>query len=525
MSTLHPVLIAGQWRAAEAPTATFSATNPTTGQVLDSDVYPVSSQADVDAVLVAAAEAAPALRATSPETIAAFLNRYADLLETNREALVAAAHAETGFPAEPRLNSVELPRTTGQLRQAAQATLTRSWTRPVIDTKTGIRSLHEPLGGAALVFGPNNFPFAFNAISGGDFAAAIAARCPVIAKVHTSHPTTSRLMAECAHQAATEIGLPVGSIQVLYRMNHALSLGMIENPAIAAVGFTGSRSAGMQLKEVADRYGKPAYLEMSSVNPVFVLSEYLEANGEALAGEFFTSCTMGAGQFCTNPGLVVLPAGPLGEAFVAAAAAKFAEAKPGVLLNKGGRDGLAEAVETLKAAGATVVCGGEVFDDPGFRYANTILTVSGAQFIADPETLQTEAFGPVSLLVLCESDEELLGVVNALEGNLTGTIYTNDEGPDEALYAKLAPALRVKVGRLLNNKMPTGVAVSPAMNHGGPFPATGHPYFSSVGIPHAISRFSMLCSYDNVKNTRLPTELQDGNPLGIWRLVDGDWVK
>ena len=525
MSTLHPVLIAGQWRAAEAPTATFSATNPTTGQVLGGDVYPVSSKADVDAVLAAAAEAAPKLRATSPETIAAFLNRYADLLEASRDALVAAAHAETGFPAEPRLNSVELPRTTGQLRQAAQAAIARSWTHPVIDTKAGIRSLHEPLGGAALVFGPNNFPFAFNAISGGDFAAAIAARLPVIAKVHTSHPTTSRLMAECAHQAATEIGLPVGSIQLLYRMDHKLSLGMIENPAIAAVGFTGSRSAGMQLKEVADRYGKPAYLEMSSVNPVFVLPDYLEANSEALAGEFFTSCTMGTGQFCTNPGLLVLPAGAQGEAFVVAAEARFATSKPGVLLNKGGRDSLAEAVETLKSAGAKVVCGGEVVDDPGFRYANTLLTVTGAQFIADPETLQTEAFGPVSLLVLCESGDEMLGVAHALEGNLTGTIYTNDEGSDEAFYGTLAPVLRTKVGRLLNNKMPTGVAVSPAMNHGGPFPATGHPYFSSVGVPHSISRFSMLCSYDNVKNTRLPAELQDGNPLGIWRLVDGDWTK
>ena len=151
--------------------------------------------------------------------------------------------------------------------------------------------------------------------------------------------------------------------------------------------------------------------------------------------------------------------------------------------------------------------------------------MTGAQFIAHPEALQTEAFGPVSLLVLCENGDEMIAVANALEGNLTGTVYASDEGSDDAFYSRVAPALRVKVGRLLNNKMPTGVAVSPAMNHGGPFPATGHPYFSSVGIPHAIARFSMLCSYDNVKNHRLPAELQDGNPLGIWRFVDGDWVK
>ena len=524
MSDLHPILVAGAWRAAVNPASTFSAVNPATGETLPG-TYPVSSQADVDAILAAASEAAPQLRATSPQTIAAFLEKYAENLEANREAIVAAANAETGYPVEPRLNSVELPRTCGQLRQAAKAARERSWTRPVIDTAAGIRSLHEPLGGAALVFGPNNFPFAFNAIAGGDFAAAIAARLPVIAKVHTSHPTTSRLLAECAHAAATEIGLPAGSIQLVYRIAPELGLKMIESPAVAAVGFTGSRRAGMQLKEVADRHGKPAYLEMSSVNPVFVLADYMNANSDALAGEFFTSCTMGTGQFCTNPGLVVLPGGTLGEAFVSAVKEKFAAAAPGVLLGKGGRDGLVESVKTLVDAGATLVCGGEIGPEPGFRFQPTILTVSGEAFAKNPEALQTEAFGPVSLLVLCKSSDEMLHVANALEGNLTGTIYSSDAPHDEAFYGKLAPIVRVKVGRLLNNKMPTGVAVSPAMNHGGPFPATGHPYFSSVGIPHAISRFSMLCSYDNVPNHRLPAELQDENPLGVWRLVDGDWTK
>ena len=524
MSDLHPVLINGAWRPATDPVRTFSATDPATGETLP-DLYPVSSRADVEAILAAAAEAAPKLRATPPETIAAFLERYADLLEANRQVIVVAAHVETGLATEPRLNTAELPRTTGQLRAAAAAVRERSWVRPVIDTKTGIRSLHEPLGGAVFVFGPNNFPFAFNAISGGDFAAAIAARCPVIAKVHTSHPTTSRLMAECAHQAATELGLPAGSIQLVYRIVPELGLEMIAHPAVAAVGFTGSRAAGMQLKEVADKYGKPVYLEMSSVNPVFVLRDYLEANLTALASEFFTSCTMGAGQFCTNPGLVILPSGEQGDAFVAAAAQHFSEGKPGVLLNKGGRDGLEESVGILTKAGASVVCGGGLGPEPGYRFQNTLLKISGAQFIADPETFQTEAFGPVSLLVQCASGDEMVQVAHALEGNLTGTIYTNDDGSDDAFYSRLAPVLRTKVGRLLNNKMPTGVAVSPAMNHGGPFPATGHPYFSSVGIPHAISRFSMLGSYDNVKGHRLPAELQDGNPLGIWRLVDGDWVK
>ena len=270
------------------PTGVYTASNPATGEALPGS-YPVSSRADVDAVLTAASVAAPLLRATDPEIIANFLERYADRIESAREALTAAASATTGFPIEPRLNTVELPRTTGQLRQAAKAVRERSWTSPVIDTKAGLRSMHEPLGGAALVFGPNNFPFAFNAIAGGDFAAAIAARCPVIAISHPLHPESSRLLAECAQAAATEAGLPAGAIQMLYAVAPELGFAMIESRAVAAVGFTGSRRAGLKLKEVADRLGKPAYMEMSSVNPVFFLEGALKEKSEALAGEFFTS--------------------------------------------------------------------------------------------------------------------------------------------------------------------------------------------------------------------------------------------
>jgi 2,5-dioxopentanoate dehydrogenase len=525
MSDLHSVLINGSWRPADAPTGSFFATNPTTGEALDGR-YPISGRADIEAALLAAAEAGPILRALDPEIVAGFLESYASKLEESREAITQAAHAETGLPVEPRLNAVELPRTTNQLRLAAKAARERSWTRPTIDTAAGIRSLHEPLGGAALIFGPNNFPFAFNAVSGGDFAAAIAARCPVIAKVHTSHPTTSRLMAECAHAAATEHGLPAGAIQVLYRMDHALASEMIASPAVASVGFTGSRSAGMTLKAAADVLGKPSYLEMSSINPVLLLPGALEERGEALAGELFASCTMGVGQFCTSPGLVLLPGGTLGEAFVQSATEKFTSGAPGVLLGKGVREGLEESVQTLVGAGATLLAGGKIGPEPGFRFQPTLLKVAATEFVKNPHALQTEAFGPVSLLVVCESETEWHEVISALEGNLTGSLYTAAQGgSDDALYAALAPALRVKVGRLLNDKMPTGVAVSAAMNHGGPFPATGHPYFSSVGMPSSVARFSQLCCYDNVRAERLPRELQDGNPLGIWRNIDGDWVR
>lgn len=522
-ATPFPILINGAWCASADPTGTFQATNPATGELLPG-VYPVSGPQDVQAILSAAVAAKAAMRGLDAEVRAQFLDAYAANLEAAKDALVAAANAETGLPVEPRLGSVELPRTVNQLRLAAKAVRARSFARPTIDTATGIRCQQEALDGAVLVFGPNNFPFAFNAIAGGDFAAAIAAGCPVIAKVHTSHPTTSRLLAECAVAAATATGLPAGAIQLVYRIAPQLGFAMVESPAVASVGFTGGRDTGMRLKDVADRHGKPVYLEMSSVNPVFVLPGVLAERGDALADEFSGSCIMGAGQFCTNPGFVVLPAGTAGDAFTAAVVAKFTAATPGVLLGKGGRDAISDSIKTLTAAGATVLCGGKPVAEPGYRFENTILTVSAATFLENPEALQTEAFGPVSLFVIADDTAQMAAVAASLEGNLTGTIYSAVSGSDDAAYDAIAPVLRGKVGRLLNDKMPTGVAVSPAMNHGGPFPATGHPYFTSVGLPAGIERFTMRCSYDNVRAHRLPAELQDGNPLGIWRSVDGGYT-
>ena len=179
----------------------------------------------------------------------------------------------------------------------------------------------------------------------------------------------------------------------------------------------------------------------------------------------------------------------------------------------------------LVEAGAAVECGGAPVDDPGYRFQNTVLTATTAQFLNHPEALQTEAFGPICLIVTADTDDAFLDIASALEGNLTGTIYSAVSGVDDDLYATVAPTLRGKVGRLLNDKMPTGVAVSAAMNHGGPFPATGHPYFTSVGIPGAIERFTMRCAYDNVRPDRLPLTLQDGNPCQIWRCVDGIYTK
>jgi alpha-ketoglutaric semialdehyde dehydrogenase len=521
--TVQPVLIADKWRPSQQ-SGVFQAENPDECKPL-ADIYPVSSWADVDAALDAAATAAHQLRRVESAIVADFLERYATHIETARDSLVAMAHAETALPVQPRLADVELPRTTGQLREAARAARSGSWLRPTIDTRQGIRSCHAPLG-TTWVFGPNNFPFAFNSIAGGDFAAAIAAGNPVIAKANTSHPGTTRLLAEAAHRAAGEAGLPPGSVQLIYRTSHEDGLRAVADPRTAATAYTGSRAAGLALKGAADRAGKPIYLELSSVNPVLFLPGAIATRGEQILGEFATSCLMGAGQFCTNPGLVILFAGPATDAFLASAAEKFRTAPVGTLLSAGVGRSLETSVKKLVGGGAQVLAGGTPGGGKRHSFANTLLRVSGEEFLAAAEHFQTEAFGNASLVVVADNDRQAATIVDALEGNLTGCIYSDTAGSDDALYDLLAPRLRLKVGRLLNDKMPTGVAVSPAMNHGGPYPATGHPGFTAVGIPAAIGRFTALECYDNVRHARLPAALADKNPTGaMWRLIDGQWTQ
>ena len=517
----QPVLIAGQWCAAQF-TGTFRADNPATGETLPAE-FPVSSWADCDAALNAATEAATVLRATMPEQIAKFLTRFAERIEARKVDLVEIAHAETGLPKAPRLGEVELPRTTEQLRQAAAAALEGSWAMPTIDTKLNIRSVLAPLG-PVWVFGPNNFPFAFNGIAGGDFAAAIAAGNPVIAKANTSHPGTSRLLAEEAFAAVTEAGLPPATVQLIYRTSHADGERLAADPRTGALAYTGSRSAGLKLKAAADQAGKPIYVELSSVNPVLILPGALAERGAKLAEEFTGSCLMGTGQFCTSPSFIVLFAGDAAEQFIAAAKQKLEATPPTPLLSGSVLRTLSESVKTLQTAGAGLLCGGAPVPAPGFRFANTLLRVTGEKFLTAPAQLQTEAFGNASLIVVVRDAAQAAEVLDHLEGNLTGCIYSDTQGADDALYNDLAPLLRQRVGRLLNDKMPTGVAVSAAMNHGGPFPATGHPGFTAVGIPASLRRFGALHCYDNVRPARLPAALQNKNPHGkMWRLIDSHW--
>ncbi|HET9931173.1 MAG TPA: aldehyde dehydrogenase family protein [Polyangiaceae bacterium] len=527
MSTtqLAQVLIDGRFRSATNPLGSFHAFDPTTRRELEPE-FPISGREDVAAALKAAVRAVDELEQLSPEARAHFLELYAAELEKNAEQLVAAAARETALPAATRLRQVELPRTVNQLRTAAAAVRKRDWCLATIDTRSGLRARFGALGGAVLVLGPNNFPFAFNAVSGGDFAAAIAAGNPVIAKAHPSHPETTRLLADRALAALTDSRLPRATLQLLYHVPEELGLELVTRAEVGATAFTGSKRAGLKLKAAADRAGKPIYLEMSSSNPVFFLPGALRERGQKLADELYESCTLGAGQFCTRPGLSVIVDGPEAKAFLDALESRFSSGTAGTLLSRSVESGLEANVAELTAAGARLVTGGKPVPDAGYCFANTLLRVNAREFLERAEALQADCFGGVHLVVSARDFAELLAVARALLGNLTGSIYSDTVGSDDAAYLELASIVRRRVGRLLNDKMPTGVAVSSAMNHGGPFPATGHPGFTAVGMPASLLRFAALHSYDNVRPARLPPELADKNPTGkMWRYVDGEWTQ
>lgn len=520
-SDAQPLLIDGQWFPADFG-ATFCSKNPNSGEEVAGG-FPVSDWKTCDRALQAAHRAFQETRLMPSDRIAEFLDTYAAAIENDKDELVAVAHAESGLPKSPRLSDAELPRTVNQLRQAAQAARNGSWRMATIDTKANIRSCYLALGPIA-VFGPNNFPFAFNSVAGGDFAAAIAAGNPVIAKANSSHPATTLRFAKLAWQAMQQTKMPSGLVQLIYRTSHEDGERLVADPRLAAIGYTGARAAGLKLKAVADRVGKPFYAELSSVNPVVFLPGALKERGAKLVEEFVASGLMGAGQFCTNPGLLLLIESPETESFIQGVVGLYQSAAAGTLLSESVERSLVRSIEILQKAGAANLTGGSKLPGPRCAVANTVLRVSGSQMLTDPHTFQTEAFGNAVLMAVCASLQEMISIIDALEGNLTGSIYSDSSGSDDSTYDRVADALSQRVGRLLNDKMPTGVAVSPAMNHGGPYPATSHPGFTAVGIPASLLRFAKLTCFDAVREHRLPDVLRNANPSGAtWRNIDGQW--
>ncbi|MCE2882141.1 MAG: aldehyde dehydrogenase family protein [Planctomycetaceae bacterium] len=472
----------------------MKAINPATGEAFGAE-FARSSRAELEAMAEAALGAVEWLADARGEVVAGFLDDCVARLDGDRAGIAQVAHEETALPLSPRLSEVEFNRMCLQMREAAKCLRDESWREVARDAANNLRAELAPLGGAVLAIGPSNFPLAFNGVSGGDFCAAIAARNPVIAKAHPGHPnTTARIFGHIA-AARDAAGLPAAAVQLFYDCAPEDGLALLAHRGVAALGFTGSRASGLALKAACDALGKPASLEMASVNPVFVASGAAATRAEAVADAWSASLLLGGGQFCTKPGVIVVAGRETAERVANRAAEVLRAAAPAVLLTEATRAHLSRAVAAMRGAGLRMACGGEA-RGPGFRHDATLFVASGAEARRHRELVLAEAFGPLGVVVVVESDAELVEFARALDGQLASTVVADPS--DDAARRALFAVLRFKAGRLLAEAMPTGVVVSPAMVHGGPFPATGDARFTAVGLPAAARRFSKALCWDRV---------------------------
>jgi NADP-dependent aldehyde dehydrogenase len=486
--------------------------------------FGLATPADLARACELADAAVEPYRALPLEQRARFLETIAQRILDLGPLLIERASQESGLPTA-RLEG-ERGRTVNQLRLFAKVVRDGHFLEATLDSalpertppRPDLRMRKIPLGAVA-VFGASNFPLAFS-VAGGDTASALAAGCPVVVKAHNAHLGTSELVGKAVLQAALECGMPEGVFSLLIGEGNQIGGDLVSHPAIRAVGFTGSRAGGLALSRTAAQRKEPipVYAEMSSINPVYLLPGALEAGGANLAGAFVDSLTLGVGQFCTNPGLVIGLAGPQFDAFRDAAAAALQLKPAGTMLTAGIHQAYDSAIgKRVGVAGLKLVANGSQ-EGPGCAARAALYQCDAATFLANP-ALEEEIFGPVSLMIACRDEDEILAVTRHLEGQLTATVHAVDS--DHALAGALLPLLERKVGRILFNGFPTGVEVSYAMVHGGPFPATSDARSTSVGAT-AIERFLRPVCYQDVPAGLLPEALKDGNPLGLVRLVDGE---
>ncbi len=508
--------------------AAFYGADPATGDRLD-PVYHCASLEDLRLAADLAEEAFATYGKLGGRDKGRFLRHIAAGIEAIVLELVERAHRETALP-EARLKG-ESARTIHQLRLFAQVVEEGSWVNARIDPaqpdrtplpRSDIRSMMRPLGPVA-VFGASNFPLAFS-VAGGDTAAAFAAGNPVIVKAHHAHPGTSEMVGQVIARSVKECGLPPGVFALLFGAGAEIGAALVDHPKVKAVGFTGSLAAGKALMQRAAARPEPipCFMEMSSVNPVFVLPEALRTRTAQIASGLFGSFTLGVGQFCTKPGLVFLPRNAEADALVAELKAQVEKAGLSPMLTEGISKSYRSGVAGRRANGCVETIAQAVANGAKSSYAiPAVMQISGHDLQREPE-LATEVFGPSTLVIRYESREELMKLASSLEGQLTATLHASEA--DLAVFADLIAILERKAGRLVVNGFPTGVEVCHAMVHGGPYPATSDSRATSVGT-YSIYRFVRPVCFQDFPQAALPDELKNENPLGIWRLVDGQFTR
>lgn len=500
--------------------------NPKIGKQLD-DAFMQATEAEIDRAARAAESAFQTFRNLDAEHVATFLERIASEIEALGPALLEQASLEAGLGID-RLTG-ERGRTCSQLRLFA-ALVREGWYLDArIDTaipdrkplpKPDLRRMLVPLGPVA-VFGASNFPLAFS-VAGGDTASALAARNPVVIKAHPAHPGTSELVATAVAKAVAESGLPAGVFSMVHAIDTDVSLALVKHPCIKAVGFTGSLRGGRAIFDAAAARPVPipAYCEMGSNNPVFVLPGALSSQLDTVVNGLFNSITLGVGQFCTSPGVVLGQDSPELNTFSAKLASLVEKGPAGTMLHPSILKGYLQNVEHRRSAqGVGTIAAETERSDERTEATPVLFETKGDVWLENPE-LSEEIFGPSAVLVRSQSKEELLRIARGWNGTLTASIFGTPE--DLAEYRELVQILEDKAGRIIFNGFPTGVEVTHAMHHGGPYPATSDSKFTSVGT-QAILRFLRPVCFQNFPDTALPPELQDSNPRKIWRLVNGKW--
>jgi alpha-ketoglutaric semialdehyde dehydrogenase len=512
-------------RRTASAAATFDAVDPATGETLG-PAFREATTADVHAALRLADAAFDELQTVSPDALAALLDAIAAGLDARGSELVARAHAETALPVA-RLES-ELARTSNNVRLFAAMVRDGSWLMARIDhanlarqplPKPDVRAMLVGVGPVA-VFGASNFPLAIG-VAGTDTVGAFAARCPVVVKAHPGHPGTCELTAEVIVAAIAKAGMPAGMFALVQGAGHEVGRALVEHPLTAAVAFTGSLRGGRALFDAAARRPRPipVYAEMGSVNPVFLLPGALAERAPQIAAGYIQSVTMGVGQFCTNPGMVLGVANDGLAKFLDATAAAAASAPPATML----RPGIYAAFEAGRARLASIdgverVAASATPADPARHEAAVSIFAADVGLLRDHAEFHEEVFGPASVVFRCERVDEMYDIARRLDCHLSATIHGTDAELVE--HAALVRILERKVGRIVFNGFPTGLEVCPSMHHGGPYPATTHSHFTSIG-QMAAYRFTRPVCYQGFPEAALPTELKEANPRGMRRLVDG----
>lgn len=507
---------------------TFKAIDPASGKELDGEFH-VASHDDVDEALNLAEQAFASYRHLDKKSKATFLRNIAEEINNLGDELIERAMAESGLP-QGRLQG-ERGRTTSQLSMFADLVEEGSWVEATIDNalphrqpapRADIRKMLVPVG-PVVVFGASNFPLAFS-VAGGDTASALAAGCPVVVKAHPAHPGTSALVAEAIRKAAERSNLAEGVFSMLYDDGYAVGEALVKHPKTKTVTFTGSYRGGTALVKLAQEREQPipVFAEMGSINPTILLPEALENRYQEIAEQYAASIALGAGQFCTNPGLLIAIKSPAADRFKSALGEAIEKIASCTMLTPGISKNYSNlSDEMLQEQGVSLVSRGSINGEKSNQAQPAVAEVSASSFLVNPK-LKEEVFGPYSLLVTADYEVQLQHVIDALEGQLTASVVA-DEG-DLKNYKDLIQNLINIAGRVILNNVPTGVEVIPSMQHGGPFPATSDSRFTSVGTS-AIKRFARPVAWQNWPGDMLPDELKDGNPLEIWRMVDNQWTR